>query len=186
MSRNWKDVRDELMAECDRVWFDEPDYVTMVNNSFFPSGAGVGKIVMGNRFNLTYWMHITSYGTLYPTINKAIANPEFTLDQCKKVFTTLLGPTAQIVGGVHEPQCKYPWLNQGMFKKFYDDIVDSFDSITDKETLHYMVWLFCGCYSRCLSTYFQNAFPWYFGPRRVDADFLATASRLLENKANTF
>lgn len=179
MGKQWQDVRDEIMQECDRIWYSIPDYVRISNNNYFPSGAGVGNMVMGNRYMLTYWMHITSYGTLQPTVMKAIASPDFTLDQCKKLFKYLIRMPAQMLGGTDGQEGSYPWLNMELYKKFYDDIVDSFDSIKTKEELKYITWLFCGMYARRLNTYFQDAFPWTYGPKKFDMDTLKTAARLL-------
>ena len=29
MGKHWKDVKAEIEAENDRIWFDEPEYITM-------------------------------------------------------------------------------------------------------------------------------------------------------------
>lgn len=179
MSKNWKKVRDAILSECDRIWFDEPKEVTMVRMGIYPGKAGVDDFVFGAQYILTCETQVAGWGTVEPTMYQAIADPEFSLDACKNLWIFMNWKLGVLVGGIHEPQCPAPWLNQGKWKGFYEDIVDSFDSITTKDQLRDMVWVFNGCYVTRLHYYLQHTFPWEHGQKRVDIDYLKKAAIFL-------
>ena len=52
MGKHWRDVKAAIEAENDRIWFDEPEYVTMSKMGVFPSGAGTQGQTLGNLFFL--------------------------------------------------------------------------------------------------------------------------------------
>ena len=50
MGKHWKDVKASIEAENDRIWFDEPEYITMSKMGVYPSGAGTQGQTLGNLF----------------------------------------------------------------------------------------------------------------------------------------
>ena len=178
----WKDVCEEVLEECRKIWFEEPDYTKMSTMGIFPSGAGIDDFVMGNRYNLMCEMQAMSYGVAEPSMYAFLDDPSFTLQQCKDMFIAILQKISLLVGDVHPPECPAPWWNLGLYKKFYEDIVGSFDTVTEKEQLRQLVWLFCGCYSARLCLYLQAGFQWEAAPKRIDMDFMKIAARFLEEK----
>ena len=40
MAMNWREVKNEIEAEIDKIWFDEPLELTLSKRGIFPSGAG--------------------------------------------------------------------------------------------------------------------------------------------------
>lgn len=52
MSRDWRQVKDEIEEDIDRIWWEEPEEVTMSRLGIFPSGASVDGQVLGNLFFL--------------------------------------------------------------------------------------------------------------------------------------
>ena len=53
MGKHWREVKAAIEAENDRIWFDEPEYVTMSKMGVYPSGAGTQGQTLGNLFFLT-------------------------------------------------------------------------------------------------------------------------------------
>ena len=43
MAKNWQDVKMAIHAEAERIWFDEPEEVTMSKLGVFPSGGRNGS-----------------------------------------------------------------------------------------------------------------------------------------------
>lgn len=183
MGKNWKDVQAEILEETHRIWFEEPDEIKMIVNGIYPSGAGVGDIVFGNHYNVTQMMQTMSYGTVEPTMYAMLSNPDFTLDQCKTVFQYMVCKITKLTGLVHPPRCPYPWLNLVKFKKFYEDIVEAFDTIETKEDFRDLIWVFCGCYCARLCFYLQYHLPWTSGAPRMDLAKLQESAELMDMKA---
>mgnify|MGYP001098679773 FL=1 len=40
MAKHWKQIKDEIEDELDKIWFDEPEEVTMCKMGVFPGNAG--------------------------------------------------------------------------------------------------------------------------------------------------
>lgn len=180
MAKNWEDVRNEILEEARRIWFEEPDEIKMIIRGIYPSGAGVGDIVFGNHFNVVQEMQTISYGTVEPTMYALFDNPEFSLDQCKTIFKYMMHKHTELTGGVYEHYCPYPWLNLIKFRKFYLDIVEAYDTITTKEQFRSLVWVFCGCYCARLCFYLQNALPWDQTTKRCTEADAQEAVRLVK------
>src|ERR1700733_16185335 len=45
--KDWHKVKDEIEDEIDRIWWEEPEEVTMSKLGIFPGGAGVGNQIFG-------------------------------------------------------------------------------------------------------------------------------------------
>ena len=45
---SWVGVKDMIEDEIDRIFWDEPEEITMCKKGIFPSGASVGGQVLGN------------------------------------------------------------------------------------------------------------------------------------------
>ena len=48
MAKHWRAVKDEIEEEIDRIWWQEPEEITMSRLGIFPSGAGTDGQVLGN------------------------------------------------------------------------------------------------------------------------------------------
>ena len=180
MAKKWEIVRDEILAECDKIWFDEPDYITMVRMGIYPGNAGVDDFVFGGQYILTAESQVASWGTIEPTMYQALDDPEFSLEACKHLWKFMNWKLGVLTGGVHAPQCPKPWLNQKKWKEFYEKIVDAFDTIETKEELRDITWVFNGAYIGRLHYYLQHTFPWEYGVRRMDIEKVKKAASLLE------
>ena len=52
MTKNWREVKDEIEKDIDRIWWEEPEEVNKCRLGVFPSGAGTDGQVLGNLFFL--------------------------------------------------------------------------------------------------------------------------------------
>lgn len=170
MSKNWKDVKREIMEEVNRIWFEAPDEVKMVAHGYYPSGAGVRETVFGNQYNLCHIMQTMSYGAVAPLMYKMIDDDDFTLEQCIKAFKFIGHKHGILAGGTYDEKHNYPWLNLGTFRKLYEDFEDCLETIPDKETLRDMVWVLCDQYCERLVVYFQTDLPWALATKRMDEE----------------
>lgn len=109
MSKNWKEVKAEIEAEIDRIWFDEPEYVTMSKMDIFPSGAGTQHQVFGNLFFLTGDSQAMGWWTIEPAMYCMLGDDDFNLNMCKKAFVYLNHEMANLMGGQYGKSCPYPW-----------------------------------------------------------------------------
>jgi hypothetical protein len=162
MSKDWHAVKDEIEADIDRIWWDEPVEVTMSKMGIFPSGAAVDNQVLGNLFFQVSDTQAMGWWTADPAMKQAIDDETFTLEHCKRMWKYMVVHMAKLFGDVDPPGCPAPWLNLPTLKKFALDIVDSFDSIKTKEELKDLLWSWTN-YVNCLNRWFFLIFPWHLG-----------------------
>ena len=183
MSKHWKEVKDAIEAELDRIWFDEPEEVTMSKLGIFPSGAGTDGQYLGNLFFLTGDTQAMGWWTIEPAMYCILADEDFSLEQCKKMFVYLNHEMANLMGGVHDPGCLYPWLNLKTMLDFSLAIEDSYDSITTKEEFKSLLWSWFNYVDR-INRWFYTVYPWELGlsMKRKDIDYLDTLARYQGHK----
>ena len=182
MAKDWRVVKDEIEAEIDKIWWDEPEEVTMSKLGIFPSGAGVDGQVMGNLFFQVADTQGMGWWTTQPGMAGLLSDPDFTVDHCKKTFKYLTRHMAELMGEVDPPNCPAPWMNLGTLWRFYKDIEASYDSIKTKEEFANLLWSWFNYVNRLQRWYFL-VFPWHLGrshPRieKEDARKLAKLSGL--------
>ena len=162
MPRDWREVKEEIESEIDKIWWEEPEEVTMSKLGIFPSGAGVYNQVLGNLFFQLSETQAMGWATAEPVVKQALANPAFTLEHCKTIWKYLTVNTAKLQGGTDPPRCPAPWLNLQKLLKFCNDIVDSFDTVKTKEELADLLWSWFN-YVNTMNRWFALAFPWHLG-----------------------
>jgi len=171
LAKDWRNVKEEIEAEIDRIWWDEPEEVTMAKLGIFPSGASVDGQVLGNLYFLM--SDTTSMGSHTDTLmNHAFKDSRFTVDHLKFMWRHLTEVLAYLFGNVDPPGCPAPWFNCSKVKKFCDDIIDSFDTIKTKEELQDLLFSWSN-YINCLNRWFWLTFPWHYGkshPLRTEKD----------------
>lgn len=91
MARDWREVKEEIEQEVERIWYEEPVEVTMSKKGIFPSNAGTMGKYFGNMFFLVCDTQAMGWWTCEPCMYGMIDDDSFTLDHCKKVFQFLNG-----------------------------------------------------------------------------------------------
>ena len=86
MAKHWREVKNEIEEEIDRIWWQEPEEVIMSRLGIFPSGAGTDGQVLGNLLFLVSDTQAMGWWTIEPAIRSAIADPLFTLEHCKRMW----------------------------------------------------------------------------------------------------
>ena len=162
MAKDWRRVKDEIEAEIDRIWWEEPEEVTMSKLGIFPSGAGVDDQVLGNLFFLVADTQGMGWWTAEPAMKQALNDPTFTLEHCKRMWKYMTVHMAKLMGDVDPPRCPAPWLNLPKLSQFCKDIVDSLDAVKTKEEFADLLWSWFN-YVNCLNRWFFLVFPWHLG-----------------------
>ena len=180
MSVNWQDVKKEIHDEIERIWFKEPEEVTMSKLGIFPSGAGTDSQYLGNLFFLNADTQGMGWWTIEPAMYCVLADDTFSLDVCKKLFAYLNGPMAHLLGDVVEPGCPAPWMNLPKFPYFHEKIVASYDSIATKDELRDLLWSWFWYVNR-LNSWFYTVLPWELGKnlQRKDVEDVAQLAGFL-------
>jgi hypothetical protein len=162
MAKDWRTVKDEIEAEIDRIFWNEPEEVTMSKLCIFPSGAGVDGQAFGNLFFLVADTQGMGWWTAEPAMKQAFADDTFTLEQLKRMWKYMVLHMAKLMGDVDPPECPAPWMNLAKLTKFTNDIVDSFGTIKTKEEFDDILWSWFN-YVNCLNRWFFLVFPWHLG-----------------------
>ena len=163
--KNWKDVQDAIYEALKKIWFDEPKAVTMSKMGVFPGGAGTGGQVLTNQLFLISDTQAMGWAVIEPAMYDMIKSDLYSLDQCKDMFRILTEGTCQLYGKYNPPHCPAPWFNMKEMWDFYLDIVDSYDSITNKEDFRDLIWIW-ECYVNRYHWWYWNVFPWELGLSR--------------------
>jgi len=183
MARDWKDVKKEIYEEVKKIWFHEPEEVTMSKLGIFPSGAGTNDQVLGNLFFLNADTQAMGWWTIEPTMYCVLSDDQFSLDVSKQLFIYLNAPIAHLLGDVLEPNCPAPWLNMPKFARFHDMIVDSYPSIKTKDEFRDLLWTWFNYVNR-INSWFYTVLPWEVGKnlQRKDIDDVEKLAGLLGYK----
>ena len=152
----------------------------MCRLGIFPSGAGTEGQILGNLFFLVADTQAMGWWTAEPAIKVAIADPDFSLEHCKRMWKYMTYHMAGLMGEVDHPNCPAPWLNLPKLWQFCKDIVDSFDTIETKEDFADLIWSWENYVNR-LNKWFFLIFPWHLAkefPRREPEDIKEIAQML--------
>lgn len=173
MVKDWRAVKDEIEEEIEKIWFEEPIEVTMSKMGVFPSGAGTDGKYFGNLFFLVADTQAMGWWTVEPAMYSALNDETFSLEHCKRMFKFLTIHMAKLMGAELPPNCPGPWLNLPKFWSFCSDMVDSFDTINDKEELRDIIWSWENYVNR-INRWFYVVFPWELGNtmNRIENDTL--------------
>lgn len=162
MARDWKEIKKEIEAELDKIWFDEPEEVTKSKLGIFQSGAGTDGQYLGNLFFLTGDTQAMGWWTIEPGMYAILGDDDFTLAQCKKMFKYLNYEMARLMGSVCEPGCPAPWLNLPKMWKWNVEIVEAYDTIKTKAQFKSLLWSWFNYVDR-INRWFYTVFPWELG-----------------------
>jgi len=139
---NWKEVKEIIEKEIDKIWFDEPLELTCAKKGLFPGNAGTDGQAAGNF--LFIWADSHSMGNLVfsPTMFHILDNPDFNLDHCKVIFQRMAQNKCKIAGmGLGKgSKCPAAWLNLPKFHKFVTMIIKAYDTIKTKEEFKDLLW----------------------------------------------
>lgn len=160
--KDWRKVKEEIENDLDRIFWEEPEEVTMSKLGVFPSGASVDNQVLGNLVFLIADTQAIGWKTAAPAVRAALRDPDFSLEQCKKMWQYCTLHIAKMLGSEAKPGCPAPWLNLPKLYKFSKDIAESFPSIQSKEELNDLLWSWFN-YVNCLNRWFFLVFPWHLG-----------------------
>jgi hypothetical protein len=162
MARDWREVKEEIERDIDRIWWEEPEEVTMSKLGIFPSGASVGGQAFGNMFFQVADTQALGWWTAEPAMRYALGDPTFTLEHLKRMWKYISLHMAKLMGDTDPPNCPAPWLNLPKLSRFAQDIVDSFESIKTRGELEDLLWSWFN-YVNCLNRWFFLVFPWHLG-----------------------
>lgn len=162
MSLFWKDVKSLIEAEIDEITWEEPLEVKMSALGVFPSGAGTNGQYLSNLFGQLADTRALGLATVQPAMDKALADPDISLENCKTFWKYMSGSTAHLLGGQAAPNCPAPWLNLPKILHFYDEIVASLPSVSTKEELADLLWSWFNYLER-LFRWFWLKYPWELG-----------------------
>lgn len=105
-------------------------------------------------------------GTLY----SVLGDDNFSLEQCKQLYIYTTEHKVRLLGAKSDPEhpgCNAAWLNLPNLWKFYIDIVESFDTVTNKKDLKNLLWSWEN-YMNCIAQWFYLSFPWEIGQLTKD------------------
>jgi len=158
MGKDWRDVKNSIEDEIDRIWDNPPEELVSGMRGEFKSGAGVGDFVYGNMFYLTFETSKIGRHIVQPGISASLADESISLEAIKKMWQYLSAPTAKKIGGV-APGCPAPWLNLKQVSDFWADIEDCMDSIKTREDLKSLFYSWVN-YLSFLNAWGYVLFPW--------------------------
>jgi hypothetical protein len=159
---NWREVKDEIEVDLDRIFWDEPVEVEMCRLGVFPSGAEVHGQVLGNLLFLVGDTSAMGWKCAQPTVNAALRDARFTVEQVEAIWLAATMPIAMLVGEVDPPRCPAPWLNLPNVLRFAREIEESFSGVQTKEELEDLLWSWFN-YINTLNRWFTIAFPFEMG-----------------------
>lgn len=157
MRKEWIAVKESIEKEIDAIWKDEPIGVKASSVGLFPSAAGSNGMATGNLLFQISDTHAGGFGSAAKGMEYALNSEAIGLEQAKELFVALYGELAQHMGG--HAKNGAAWLNMPKVWSFYLDIVDSFDSISQKAQLASLFWSWRN-YIKRLYIWFVTAFTW--------------------------
>jgi len=159
---SWVEVKDMIEDEIDRIFWDEPEEITMCKKGIFPSGASVGGQVLGNLVFLIADTQAMGWKCAKPTVSAAIKDPDMGLEVCKKIWRYSTLHIAKMLGDEALPGCPAPWLNVPNLYKFSTAINRVLPEVKTKDELEDLLWSWFN-YVDCLNRWFFLVFPWHLG-----------------------
>jgi hypothetical protein len=164
MALHWTEAKARIEAELDRITWDEPLEVKMSRLGVFPSGAGTRGQYLSNLFFQVADTQAMSWWTAEPAMRLALADPDLSVEACKKFWKYMTVHMAHLMGDVDPPNCPAPWMNLRTLTQLCDDVVESFDTVETKEELGELLWSWFG-YTLRLNSWFFLVFPWELGEK---------------------
>ncbi len=158
----WVEVKAMIEDEIDRIFWDEPEEITMCKKGVFPSGASVGGQVLGNMVFLIADTQAMGWKCAKPTVSAAIKDPDMGLEVCKKIWRYSTLHIAKMLGNEAPPGCPAPWLNVPNLYKFSKAIERVLPEVKTKDELEDLLWSWFN-YVDCLNRWFFLVFPWHLG-----------------------
>jgi len=167
MAKNWREVKDEIEAEIDRIYGklmagEVPEELERSHKGIFPSGAGVGGQWFSNIFFITGDLVNLGYWCAQPGVTATLYDDSFTLEQSKKMWQYLSLHMCELFGGKHKDYCPAPWLNLGTLWRFAKDMHASLDTVKSKEEWWSLLWSWYN-YVGLLQGLSHMMFPWSVG-----------------------
>jgi Cucumopine synthase C-terminal helical bundle domain len=162
VNQNWVEVKAKIEAELDRIMWEEPVEVKMSRLGVFPGGPGVRNQYLPNLFFQVADTQAMSWWTAEPAMWQALADPELSVDACKRFWKYMTVHMAHLMGDVDPPKCPAPWLNLERLANLCDDVTGAMDSVETKDELRELLWSWFG-YMRRLNGWFFLIFPWAGG-----------------------
>jgi hypothetical protein len=169
--KHWREVKEEIENEIDRIWWEEPKEIKMSRLGVYPSGAGTDQQTLGNLFFLLSDTRSMGFWTVIPTIQRVIEDSTFTLEHCKRIWKYNNLHMATFLGGTSSKSSQ-PYLNLAKLYQFCLEIISTFDTISTKKEFESLVWSW-GNYVNALHKWLLIGFPWDIGrlfPRREISD----------------
>lgn len=172
MAKHWKEVKDAIEDDLDRIMWEEPVEVKMSRLGVYPSGAGTAGQYLSNLVFQVADTQAMSWWTAHPAMQRAIADPDLTVEHCKKLWVYVNAHMLHLMGDVSPPECPAPWMNLPKLSQFCEDIIECFDTIKTKDELNDLMWSWFN-YMHRLNRWFFLVFPWELGddyPRKTEAE----------------
>lgn len=159
--RDWREVKDIIEAEIDKIWFDMPTEIYLAQKGIFPSGAGTEGMNCGNLVFMLGDSECLGWLLAEYPMYAMLHSEEISLDFFKRFFKEVNGDEVVVLGGSLGPGSKCPgaWLNLPKILKFYNMVVEAYDSITTKEEMHSLIWSYYKYVDR-MSQWCYVIFPW--------------------------
>jgi len=159
---SWVIVKDKIEDEIDKIFWDEPEEVTMCKKGIFPSGANVGGQVLGNLVFLIADTQAMGWKCAKPTVTAAIRDPEIGLEECKKIWRYSTLHIAKMLGSKNPPGCPEPWLNLDKMYTFSLAVDEVLPEVKTKDELEDLLWSWFN-YIDTMNRWFFLVFPWHLG-----------------------
>ena len=163
--RDWRDVKEVIEAEIDKIWFDEPAEITLGKKGIFPSGAGTDGQAFGNLFFMLSDVEGIGWLLIEYPFYETLFDEEMTLGCFKRLFYNMYHDEVIVLGGNlgKDSKCPAAWLNLHKICDFFFMIVDAYDSIQTKEDMYNLLWSYYKYINR-IGFWMYTVFPWdYYG-----------------------
>lgn len=160
MAMHWTEVKDEIERELDAIWLDEPVEVTLSKKGYFPGRAGAAH---GNYFGNLFFQVSELQGLgpyiVEPMMYQALADDSFDVEHIKKMFIFTYYRKCKLLGDEDPDGAPAAWFNVPKAWRFYNHVVESFDTIDNKKDLKDLLWSWFGYLTR-MYRWFHTVFPW--------------------------
>ncbi len=145
-------LKREMREETDKIWLTEPVEVKRLRKGILLSGAGSYKQNMGNLVFCNGDMRALTMWITPNLMIKALNDPDFTLDQCKKLFAWI-----NVLNVDFLAYCGFVKMGS-----FIHDIVDSYENINTKEEFFDLL-KYWYAYGNRMYFWIHHMFPWAIG-----------------------
>ena len=156
MPKSWKDLKEELQEETKKIFLKCPDEIKRFHYGII-THSEAGKYNLNQYFG--HWVHAYASLMIYsmdmlPSIQRLAMEPDFNLEQLKKLFTKVSKS-----GNIYMTAT---YGGQKNLKKYIDKMVEAFDTLKSKEEFVELLEVFSTYVSR-IYWWFHWYFPWGIG-----------------------